>query len=155
MAYFFAYGERMNPEKMYADTPGAKLIGPAHVEGYRLEFNVQSRTWGGGAANAVPDRGGMLWGMLWEVSDEDLARFDSFRGEDVGQHRVLDVEADGPNGPATARTFLVDSHAGYIRPTERYAQMLRAVVQAEGLPPEALAEIDRAGRDYHGPAPSI
>jgi AIG2-like family len=155
MAYFFAYGDRMNPEKMYGDTPGAKLIGPARVEGYRLEFNVQSRTWGGGAANAVADHGGTLHGVLWEVSDDDLARFDSFRGEDVGQHGVLDLEVDGPNGPVTARTFLVDSHAGYVRPADRYLQMLRAVAQAEGLPPEALAEIDRADRAPHGPAPSI
>jgi AIG2-like family len=155
MAHFFAYGDRMNPEKMYGDTPGAKLVGPAHVDGYRLEFNVQSRTWGGGAANAVADHGGTLYGILWEVSDEDLKRFDSFRGEDVGQHGVLDVEAQGPNGPVTARTFVVDSHSGYVRPSERYLQMLRAIAQAEGLPPEALAEIDRADRSSNGPAPSI
>ena len=155
MAYFFAYGDRMNPEKMYGDTPEAKLIGPARVHGYRLEFNVQSRTWGGGAANAVPDHGGTLWGILWEVSDDDLRRFDSFRGEDVGQHGVLDVVAQGPDGPKTARTFLVDSHAGYVRPSDRYLDMLRAVAEAQGLPREALEEINRADRRPHGPAPSI
>ncbi len=57
MAYFFAYGDRMNTEKMQAGSPSARVVGPGRLDGYRLAFNVVSRSWGGGAANAVPDPG--------------------------------------------------------------------------------------------------
>ena len=46
-------GARMSADHMRSDTPGAKAIGPARLDGYRLAFNVTNRSWGGGAANAV------------------------------------------------------------------------------------------------------
>src|SRR4029077_5202970 len=54
MAFYFAYGDRMNAEKMAGSIPGARLVGPGRLDGYRLAFNGNSRTWGGGAANARP-----------------------------------------------------------------------------------------------------
>ncbi|MGZ8567064.1 MAG: gamma-glutamylcyclotransferase family protein [Actinomycetota bacterium] len=155
MPHFFAYGDRMSEEKMLSDLPGARLSGAAHVDGYRLAFNVMSRSWGGGAANAVFDPGSRLWGVLWEVGDDDFARLDSFRGPNDTPHRVVDVLAHGPDGPVQARTFVVDSDAGYIRPTDRYLQMLRSVVTQRDLPFEALDAIDRADQHPQGPAPTI
>ncbi|MGZ4132738.1 MAG: gamma-glutamylcyclotransferase family protein [Actinomycetota bacterium] len=155
MAYFFAYGDRMNPEKMLETAPEAKAVGPARLDGYRLAFNVQSRSWGGGGANAVADPDGSLWGLLWEVSYADLEGFDTFRGDDGSAHRVIDLDVHGPDGPVPARTFLVISDAGFIRPTERYVAMLRAVAERQGLPAEALEEIDRASMPPDAPHPSI
>ena len=63
MAFYFAYGDRMNAEKMTGSIPGARLVGPGRLDGYRLVFNVNSRAWGGGAANAVPDARSSVWGV--------------------------------------------------------------------------------------------
>jgi hypothetical protein len=155
MAYFFAYGDRMNPDKMRETAPEATIVGPGRLDGYRLAFNVHSRSWGGGGANAVADPAGALWGVLWEVSYADLEGFDSFRGDDGSAHRVLDLDVHGPDGPVQARTFLVVSDSGFIRPTERYVAMLRAVAERQGLPDEALTAIDRASNPSEAPPPSI
>ena len=45
----------MNTEKMQAGSPSARFVGAGRLDGYRLAFNVVSRSWGGGAANAVAD----------------------------------------------------------------------------------------------------
>ncbi|MGH2634707.1 MAG: gamma-glutamylcyclotransferase family protein [Actinomycetota bacterium] len=155
MAYFFAYGARMNPRTMQNDTPDPVQIGPARLDGYRLAFNVPSRSWGGGAANAVPTLGGHLWGILWEVGEGDMKAFNSFRGDERMEH-VLEVEVQGPDGPVKATTFAVDSPEQFVAPSDRYLAMLRAVARDQQLPEEALADLDAAAeRGSRGPTPSI
>jgi gamma-glutamylcyclotransferase len=154
MTYFFAYGDRMSPERMHEFVSGAKVVGPARLPGYRLEFNVMSRSWGGGAANAVLDPGGSLWGVLWDIGDENPAELDSSRGDDL-THRPIEVTVEGPEGPVAAQTMAIWSGEKFVRPTERYVAMLRAIAQEQGLPAGALEAIDAAAQGQHGPAPSI
>jgi hypothetical protein len=156
MAYFFAYGDRMNEEKMIGEKPQARLVGPGRLDGYRLAFNVISRAWGGGAANAVHDPRGSLWGILWELDEEGLAGLEPInRGGGPAEDRILDVEIHGPEGVVTARTFAVESRESFVRPTDRYFDMLRANAVALGMPDEALAELDRAREAPQAPAPHI
>jgi hypothetical protein len=156
MAYFFAYGDRMNAQQMHLDLPDAEAVGPALLEGFRLVFNVTSRSWGGGAANAQAHPGGRLWGVLWRLSDEEMATLDSFRGDEQA-HMVLEVEVevDGPEGRVPARTFSVDSPDRFVEPTERYAAMLRSAAQAQGLPDEAIQAIDLAASGGPGSSSTI
>jgi len=155
MAYFFAYGDRMSTTTMQRHAPHARLVGPANLAGYRLAFNVRSRSWGGGAANALADPRGTLWGVLWEVDETDLAGLDSYRGDDETLRHDLDVDIQGPEGTVGARSFAVTSHEAFIRPTERYVEMLKANATSQGLPEEAVAAIDRASQGLQGPAPTI
>jgi AIG2-like family len=156
MAFFFAYGDRMNEEKMLGEKPNARLVGPARLDGYRLAFNVISRAWGGGAANAVHDPRGSLWGILWELQDGDLQDLEPInRGGIQAEDRILDVEVNGPDGVVQARTFAVESHESFVRPTDRYFDMLRATAVIQGLPEDALAAIDQAREAPQAPAPHI
>jgi gamma-glutamylcyclotransferase (GGCT)/AIG2-like uncharacterized protein YtfP len=155
VTYFFAYGERMNPEKMLSDVPGATRVGPARLEGYRLEFNVTSRSWGGGAVNAEPNPRGHLWGVLWKVDADAFQEIDSFRGDDSEARLVLDIVVTGPEGEELAWTYAVDSKDAFVPPEERYVDMLLAVAADQGLPKEALDEIQIAREGPRGSAPSI
>jgi hypothetical protein len=154
VTYFFAYGDRMNAQKMRADAPGGRAVGPARLDGYRLAFNVASRSWGGGGANAVADPRGHLWGVLWDLDDEAFASIDSFRGEEPSR-LVLDVIVDGPYGEVPARTYAVDSDERFIQPEDRYVDLLRAVASDQGLPADALDAIEDARSGPRGSAPSI
>src|SRR5512141_3053809 len=153
MAYFFAYGARMNPEVMAEAVPGAKAVGPARLPGYRLVFNVMSRTWGGGAANAEVDPASSLWGVLWDVGDRDPSELESSRDDQA--HAPIDVTVEGPDGPVDAQTLTIWSGEAFVRPTERYVAMLRANAEKQGLPPEALEALDTAAQGLYGPAPTI
>ena len=156
MAFFFAYGDRMNEEKMIGEKPNARLVGPGRLDGYRLAFNVISRGWGGGAANAVPDPRGSVWGILWELEPGDLQDLEPInRGGMPAEDRVLDVDIEGPDGVVQARTFAVESQESFVRPTDRYFDMLRATAVIQGLPEDALAAIDRAREAPQAPAPHI
>jgi hypothetical protein len=155
MAYFFAYGDRMNTEKMQAGSPSARVVGPGRLDGYRLAFNVVSRSWGGGAANAVPDPRSSVWGVLWALDDGELDQLEPVNTGGVEADRALELDVVGPDGVVKAKTFAVDSSEAFVRPTDRYVDMLRATAEAHGLPDEALAELDRARLGQQGPAPRI
>lgn len=157
VAYYFAYGERMNEDTMAADLPGAVRVGPGRLDGFRLAFNVISRAWGGGAANAVPDRRSALWGVLWVVDDHELEILAPVNTAETGDgaDHAMDVSVTGPDGDITARTFFVESHEAYVRPTDRYFGMLRANAVAQGLPTEALDALDSARTGPQTLAPRI
>ncbi len=73
----------------------------------------------------------------------------------VEADRALELDVVGPDGMVKAKTFAVDSSEAFVRPTDRYVDMLRATAEAHGLPDEALAELDRARLGQQGPAPTI
>jgi hypothetical protein len=155
MAHYFAYGARMSSSEMLKDSTAARPAGPARLDGYRLEFNVRSRDFGGGAANAIPDPEGCIWGVLWEVPEEDMEHFGSYRGGDPASSHAVDVQVTGPDGPTTARTLMIDSQAGFVRPSESYLRLLHAAISAHGLPEEAGKAVDRADQLPDPPTPTI
>lgn len=151
MTRYFAYGTNMDPNVMAGHSPNAEAIGPGRLEGYRIEFNVYSERWQGGAANLEPDPDGHVWGVVWEMSDEDVSALDTFVGHptfygrgDV-QVRVGDLSVD-------CVTYRVAHQKGYVRPTDAYLNRLRSAIRVQGLPPEALDIIDTAARP---PSPHI
>jgi gamma-glutamylcyclotransferase (GGCT)/AIG2-like uncharacterized protein YtfP len=149
---YFAYGANMDPRHMLERVPGASVVGPARLDRYRLEFNVYSSEWDGGAANLEPDEDGRIWGVLWDVPDDQLSGLDAYEGHPVFFRRE-EVTVQGPSEPVAAWTFRVaHQDRSYVRPTDAYVQLLRSAIRVQGLPPEALDIIDRSARP---PRPTI
>jgi gamma-glutamylcyclotransferase (GGCT)/AIG2-like uncharacterized protein YtfP len=152
MQRYFAYGSNMDPTNMHRRVPGARVVGPAKLSGFRLAFSVYSTTWGGGAANLEVDEESHVWGVLWEVPDAQVHGLDAFQGHPTFYRRE-DMVVDGPEGPSMAWTYRVAHQEGsYVRPTDEYLQRMYSAIRVHGLPPEALDMVDRAARP---PRPSI
>jgi gamma-glutamylcyclotransferase (GGCT)/AIG2-like uncharacterized protein YtfP len=152
MLLYFAYGANMDERHMQGRVPGARPVGPARLDGFRLAFDVYSTEWEGGAANLEPDEDGRVWGVLWEIPAEETGGLDAFQGHPTFFRRE-DVVVQGPSGPTMAWTYRVaHQERSYVRPTDEYLRVLTSAVRVHGLPPEALDAIDQAGRP---PKPSI
>src|SRR5271166_1234955 len=78
--HYFAYGSNMDTEQMARRCVGAKLLGPAKLDGYALRFSAFSLNWNGGVADIVPTEGDAVWGLLYSVTDDDIAELDSYEG---------------------------------------------------------------------------
>ena len=48
------------------------------AQGYRLEFAFMSKRWRGAAANIYPDAGSHVFGVLWELNNEDQTSLDEY-----------------------------------------------------------------------------
>jgi len=154
MRRYFAYGANIDPDRMAARVRGARGLGPGHLDGYRLEFTIRDRDWGGGVANIRPQPGGRVWGMLWEAPDKAFAVLETFQGDlSYLLRETVSVQCDG--GPVEAFTFRVDRIANFVRPTVLYMSHLRRAMKNQGFPNEAFEALilaERAGPTGTGPS---
>ena len=145
MRRYFAYGSNMDPRTMHKTVPDAEVVGPGRLEGFRLEFNVYSDRWEGGAANLEPDENAHLWGVVWEIEPEDLTKLDTFIGHPT-YYRREDVIVRVWDEPLECVTYRVAHQRGYVRPTNSYIARVRGAIRMQGLPPEALDIMEAAAK---------
>jgi cation transport regulator ChaC len=153
MERYFAYGSNMEQVHMRRRVPGAQVMGPAKLEGFRLEFSVYSTEWEGGAANLRLDENAHVWGVLWEVPEDERNGLDAYQGHPTFFRRedvVVDLTAGEPVHAWTHR--VAHQEGSYVRPTDAYLHHLRSAIRVQGLPPEALDVLDEAARP---PRPTI
>lgn len=152
MPLYFAYGSNMDATHMATRVPAARVVGPARLDGFRLEFNVYSTEWEGGAANLELDQQAHVWGVLWEVPEDQSGGLDAFQGHPTFFRRE-DVVVEMGSGPAVAWTYRVAHQSGsYVRPTDAYLNRIRSAIRQQGLPPEALDLLDEAARPKGRPS---
>jgi gamma-glutamylcyclotransferase len=140
---YFAYGSNMDPRTMRKTVAQAEVVGPGRLEGFRLEFNVYSDRWEGGAANLEPDEDGHVWGVVWKVAEEEIEALDTYIGHPTFYRREQVTVSVGLE-TEHCQTYRVAHQKGYVRPTPQYLARLRGAVRIQGLPPEALDIIEAA-----------
>jgi gamma-glutamylcyclotransferase (GGCT)/AIG2-like uncharacterized protein YtfP len=145
---YFAYGSNMDPRHMQDHCPDARPLGPGRLNGFRLEFTVYSDRWGGGAANIEPDPDGHVWGVVWDVTPDDLAALDTYIGHPT-YYRREEVGVAVGDSPLVCLTYRVAHQRGFVRPTDEYLNRLRSGMRQQGLPPEALDILEAAARPPH------
>lgn len=133
----------MHPRQMAKSSPAAQVVGPGLVEGFRLTFGVYSGSWKGGAANIMPDEGGRVWGVVWEIPEEDVAKLDTFAGHPT-YYRHDEVVVRVAGSLETCGTYRIAHQHAFVKPDEAYLQLLRSAIREQGLPIEALDLLERA-----------
>ncbi|MEY3811166.1 MAG: hypothetical protein RIT11_192 [Pseudomonadota bacterium] len=76
MINYFAYGSNMSYEQMKERCPGSKYLGVARLNGYKLDFTKMSTIRGGGVADIVESVDDCVYGILYSITDSDLAVLD-------------------------------------------------------------------------------
>lgn len=143
MTHYFAYGSNMDPRIMHKAVPDASVVGPGRLDGFRLEFNVYSDRWEGGAANLEPDEDAHLWGVVWKIESDDVAKLDTYIGHPTFYRRE-GVAVQVWEEPVECVTYRVAHQKGYVRPTGSYLARIRGAIRIHGLPPEALDILESA-----------
>jgi Gamma-glutamyl cyclotransferase, AIG2-like len=149
---YFAYGANMDPRHMHERVPGALAIGPGRLDGFGLAFNVYSTEWEGGAANLELDPAEHVWGVQWEVPEEELSGLDAFQGHPTFFRREEIVVHVGGEQEEAFTFRVAHQENAFVRPTDEYVHRLYSAIRTQGLPPEALEIVERAARP---PRPSI
>lgn len=132
---YFSYGSNMAPAGMEERCAAPSVLGIATVPGYR--FRIAKR----GYATMVPDPGSLVYGLLWSLTDEDLAALDQYEGVPDGHYTRTTIPVEFRGRPMEAQVYLaVDPAPGTPRPG-----YLETVVQAArdlGLPPGYIAVLE-------------
>lgn len=91
--YYFAYGSNMNWPQMQHRCPSSRFISIGRLAHYRLGITRHSRLRDCGTANVYPVPGESVWGIIYDVNDDDLVLLDGF--EDGYRRQILPIQAPG------------------------------------------------------------
>lgn len=117
--YYFAYGSNLNPLQMERRCPGSFIQGPGTLERFKLAFAGWSRSWNGPVATVVPSQG-ICQGLVYSITEEDLALLDQFEGyPSVYRRERFDVIMED-GSILRCWVYLHNSQTAMDRPSQQY-----------------------------------
>lgn len=142
--FYFAYGSNMQR----ATFRGRRAVRPlsavaARVAGWELVFDKPSilpvrQSY----ANLVPAPGATVYGVLYELTEDDYAHVELTEAVPLGNYRRVDVEAHalaGAPAPCGAYTLASDRRDPSRGPSPRYLGLIIEGAVENGLPTEWIA----------------
>ena len=126
--FYFAYGSNMNPDRIRQRIPGARLVGKAHIKGWKLAERLY--------ADIDRARGERVEGVLYLVTPSELFRLDAYEGY-PRTYNCIGVNA-----------YLDNEHKVYA---VTYVMTPETKKERDGKPyPHDYRLICSAGAHYHG-----
>jgi gamma-glutamylcyclotransferase (GGCT)/AIG2-like uncharacterized protein YtfP len=145
--WYFAYGSNMQS----ATLRGRRGIAyrralPGRLDGWRLVLDKPPLIpIGGSFANVIPDSTVAVHGVLFEITEDDLAHLDLTEGVFIGNYERVRVTV-WPLLPADAEAIVAYTLTSERRdpkrlPTQRYMRLLIDGAEEHGLPADYIARL--------------
>ncbi len=123
--YYFAYASNLNKKQMGERCPGSKPIFVATLPNYKLVFAGWSRQWRGGVATIMTFRGEKVLGAIYEVSESDLRRLDSYEGYPINYKRMNVTVFDEDGNPVEVVTYIKAGQIEVTQPSKEYLSVIQ------------------------------
>ncbi len=123
--YYFAYGSNLNQKQMLERCPDSKPKFIASLPNYKLVFVGWSRQWRGGVASIRHFRGEKVFGAIYEVSDRDLRRLDSYKGYPRSYNRLNITIFNEDSEPIKAITYIKSGQSDEVQPSKEYLALIQ------------------------------
>jgi hypothetical protein len=144
--FYFAYGSNMQRATFSGRRDVRPLsAAPARVPGWRLVVDkpplVPMRQ---SFANVVPEAGAVVYGVLYELTEEDYAHVELTEAVPFGNYGRVDVEAHplaAGAGPRSAYTLSSERRDPDLLPSARYLALIVEGALEHGLPTEWIAHL--------------
>jgi gamma-glutamylcyclotransferase (GGCT)/AIG2-like uncharacterized protein YtfP len=108
---YFAYGMNTNLTQMAARCPGAVCLGPAWIDNYALVFRH--------FADIEPEVDSYCDGVLWEITEDNLAALDQLEGYPYHYTR-FSVVVNTDRGADTALVYQMVDQSFEQPPSNQY-----------------------------------
>ena len=108
LLHYFAYGSNMSKKRLKERKIIATNPRPAHLSGYRLEFNKVAKCSARVAyANIVIDANSLVEGILYDIDETNLEKLDHFEGCKSGDYKRSKVNVRlSDNQQIIAETYI-------------------------------------------------
>lgn len=128
MILVFAYASNLNRERMAERCPGAEPLGTAILADHRLVFRY--------GADAEPHAGGVVNGVVWRLTAEDMVAQDRY--QDFPSLYRKDYRQVSLGGDAVECMLYRMNREGYAPPPDDYLELIREGYRDFGLPENHL-----------------
>ncbi len=136
---YFAYGSNMEPSQIKARCPGYRFLGVAKAPHYRLVFTRWSRSWNSGTADILPMRGAEVFGVLYEVSMDNLKNLDKYTVSPRAYVRA-DLQIKLGRQQLPAMTYFAVREGAFL-PSRKYLAQIIKGAEAYKLPKKYVAHL--------------
>ena len=123
--YYFAYGSNLNKKQMQERCPDSKPWLITTLPNYKLVFVGWSRQWRGGIASIKSFKGGKVLGAIYEISDRDLRRLDSYEGYPGNYNRLKVTVFSEDSEPIEAITYIKSGQLEETAPSKDYLAIVQ------------------------------
>ena len=141
MPRYFAYGSNLDEVQLRQRCPGSNLETAGSLRDFQLSFTVHSAGWGAGAADIVHCPGGRVWGLVFNLTDEDLRSLDRFEGHPEHYRRFV-ARIDTPDGTLDSWVYAAQRKAAFVAPSRRYVEIIREAAVRHGFPDDYVRMLD-------------
>jgi cation transport regulator ChaC len=144
---YFAYGSNLLQEEIARWCSHATALAVAKLNGHRLDFTRYSEARGGGVADIVPDDDDAVWGVLYEVPENELRRLDQKEGVPRAYERHT-VETEMAGGRRVrAMTYVVVDKSHYRPPSATYLGIMLKGARSRKLPDAYIEKMESFSED--------
>ena len=148
---YFAYGSNLEWAQMKQRCPLAKFVCRAKLPAHRLAFTLKSVGRDCGVADVLPDQTKDVWGVVYELPDNELKKLDKKEGYQPGkpyeknQYTRRDQYV-WPDGDAK-RPLLVALYLGHPQldpplPSDDYKRLIVDGAKHWNLPVEYIHQLE-------------
>jgi hypothetical protein len=150
---YFAYGSNMNWDQMRERCPSERFDSVARAKNYRLAFTRFSRNRNCGVADIVASEGSEVWGVVFDIRDDEIIKLDESEGYMPGrvrkanayERRKLEVHREGSAAsPVTLWTYVVVKRLNPTpKPSAKYKEVILDGARHWKLPADYIKELER------------
>ncbi|WP_110206325.1 gamma-glutamylcyclotransferase family protein [Nocardioides daejeonensis] len=133
MTLYAAYGTNLDPARMGERCPHSPLRATGWLEGWRLTFGGEEHGWDGALATIVQDAFEQVFVAVYDVTDEDAARLESWESAEPGLYLRTKVRVKTLTGDVVAWAFVLDAYEGGL-PSASYLGVLADAAEAADAP---------------------
>jgi len=123
--YYFAYASNLNKKQMRERAPESKPMFMATLPNYKLVFAGWSRQWKGGHATIMRSRGDKVLGAIYEVSEKDLRRLDSYEDCPRSYNRINVTVFDEDGNAVRTVTYIKAGRLEETQPSKEYLAVIQ------------------------------
>ena len=120
--------------------PHSPLRTTGWLVGWRLTFGGEDHGWDGALATIVEDPLEQVFVAVYDVTDEDATRLDSWESADSGLYRRTRVRVATLAGEEVAWTYVLDAYEGGL-PSAIYLGAIADAAEAADAPDDYVAAL--------------
>jgi len=140
---YFAYGSNLNLKQMAQRCPQSNLVGKASLQGYKIAFTKYSSSWDSGVADIIRAADSEVWGLLYEVTEDDLKRLDGYEGHPDYYLRIAIPVVNEQGDSVEAYTYEVVDKVDFVPPSEEYLGIIKDAAKKFDFPEEYKIQLDQ------------
>ncbi|MFL5909067.1 MAG: gamma-glutamylcyclotransferase family protein [Gaiellaceae bacterium] len=140
---YFAYGSNMASGVLAARGIQFRSIAAARLDDYRLTFRRRSIRTGTGVADIAPEKGSVVWGVVYELTGSDEAELDQKEGVPWAYSRRDVVVSLAGDAERDVFTYVVTTpEATEVPPSPDYVKSMLEGAREHGLPDDYVSTLE-------------